>query len=436
MPAAPPEPQLHTLANGVALLVLRLPQASLSTLSVFVRSGSAHEPSRLAGISHLVEHMVFKGSATRSGRQINLDAERLGAELNAHTDKDHTAFHLCGLAEHTTDFVRMLGDLVLAPSFPADELDRERGVVLQELAEDEDDAVSAAYRLFDSACFGRHPVARPIIGQRRSLQAITRDDLLAYTRGQYSGCNTVLAVAGPLTPQAVLRAAEPVFGALPTGLPHTLPPVAYLGGLRTKAMAGSGQTQMVLGQALPALGTDDARATLAATVLGEGMSSPLMDRLRERLGLVYFAAASADLRLPGGQFIVEASCAAPQLEAVLRQTTTLLAELASSAQPDERERALNQLRVRWLRQGERPQRLLESMALDWLALGRVRPLAEQLQALQAVSAEAVRQWFETLAGAGLSMALTGRVVRGLRDQVPGWLAVPLAGAAGLQAQQA
>ena len=417
---------MHTLANGVTLLALSLPQAAVAHVSVFIRSGSAHEPVRLAGISHLVEHMVFKGSATRSGRQINLEAERLGAELNAHTDKDHTAFHLSGLTEHAGDFVRMLADLVLAPSFPADELDRERGVVLQELADDEDDPTSAAYRLFDAACFGRHAIARPVIGGERSLQAITRDDLLAYTRTRYTGCNMVVAMAGPWSPDELLAAAEPLFGAVPMGQPNTLAEVAYQGGLRTKTMAGGGQTQLMLGYALPSLGVDDARCQLAAALLGEGMSSPLLEQLRERRGLVYFAASSADLRSPCGQFIIEASTAPAKLGEVLQQTTRLLAVLAERAQPKELARARNQLRVRCLRQTEQPQRLMESLALDWLALGRLRGLPEQLRALDSVSAGAVRTLFATMAGQGASLALAGRLPRGLRPQLPGWMAVPLA----------
>src|SRR3954453_1049580 len=115
-----------TLANGVRVLTIRLPQLETACASVFIRSGSAHEAKALNGISHVVEHMVFKGTRTRDARRINLDAERLGAEVNAHTDKDHTAFHMRGLAADADVFVRMLGDIVLDPLFPAEELERER----------------------------------------------------------------------------------------------------------------------------------------------------------------------------------------------------------------------------------------------------------------------------------------------------------------------
>ena len=104
-----------------------------------MRTGSLHESPRLNGISHVVEHMAFKGTHERDCQRINLDAERLGAEVNAHTDKDHTAFHMRGLARHAGDFVRMLGDIVCNGSFPEAELERERQVILHEYVEDEDD---------------------------------------------------------------------------------------------------------------------------------------------------------------------------------------------------------------------------------------------------------------------------------------------------------
>src|SRR4051812_40087901 len=102
----PPAPLVHTLANGARVLLIDMPHLGSASVSVFVRSGSLHETARQNGINHVAEHMAFKGTLTRDAKRINLDAERLGAEVNAHTDKDHTAFHMSGLARHAPDFVR------------------------------------------------------------------------------------------------------------------------------------------------------------------------------------------------------------------------------------------------------------------------------------------------------------------------------------------
>src|SRR5262245_58664563 len=134
-----------TLGNGVRVVALRLPHFASAAVSVLVRSGSQHESARQNGISHFLEHMAFKGTRSRDCQQINLDAERLGAEVNAHTDKDHTAFHMRGLARDAATFVRMLGDIVRESTFPEAELERERQVLLHEYTEDADDAMATAF---------------------------------------------------------------------------------------------------------------------------------------------------------------------------------------------------------------------------------------------------------------------------------------------------
>src|SRR5947209_2795974 len=132
--ATDPDIAIATLPNGVRVVAIGQPHLETASASVFVRSGSQHENKRANGISHVVEHMAFKGTETRDCQQINLDAERLGADVNAHTDKDHTAFHMSGLARDAAPFVRMLGDIVRHPTFPEAELERERQLLLYEFS--------------------------------------------------------------------------------------------------------------------------------------------------------------------------------------------------------------------------------------------------------------------------------------------------------------
>ena len=405
-------PTLATLANGVRVVALPLPAAATASVAVFVNSGSAHEPRRLNGISHVVEHMLFKGSATRDARRINLDAERLGAEVNAHTDRDHTALYMRGLPEHAGDFARMLADLVAAPSFPADELERERQVLLQELAEDEDDPVSSAYKLFDAACYGLHPAALPVIGTRARVERLRRDDLARYVLQQYRGDNLVVGAAGAFDVDAFLREAGRAFTALAPGGSARIERPAYLGGVRTRAHAGSSQTHAVLGGAIaPRGGADEDAAALAAAVLGEGMSSPLLHALRETRGLAYHASASAEVQDLCGQFVIEASTAPERFDECLDAVIALLHAHAESIDAAELARARNQLRVRRLRDAEKPLARLEEAALDLFALQRVREPAEREAALEVLAADAVRGVFERLLEARLSLAVTGSLKR-------------------------
>ena len=407
-PSIPPT-TLATLPNGVRIIALPMPHLHTASVSVFLRSGSAHESRRLNGIGHVVEHMVFKGTAQRNSHQINLDAERLGAEVNAHTDKDHTAFHMRGLAGDAPRFVAMLADLVQHPTFPEDELARERQVLLQEVAEVEDDPMATAYKLFDGACYGLHPVAQPVIGSRANIERFTRDDLAGWVQQQFTGANVLVAAAGGINVDVMVRAAEQAFASLPQGHANTVTAPSFGGGLRARRVAGSSQAHVVLGFPIPALAHDDPAAEVAVALLGEGMSSPLMTELRERRGLVYHAACAADVLDLCGQFVIEASVAPDKLDELLRALAGLLRAQAQATDPVDLERARNQLAVRRLRVAERTARRLEEAALDWFSLGRVRDAAEHAARLDAVTAEQVRAVFQRLWAGPLALALTGRV---------------------------
>lgn len=412
--------QLVQLSNGVAVLTVPLPHARSCAVAVFVRWGSAHESRALSGIGHVLEHMAFKGTVTRDARRINLDAERLGAEVNAHTDKDHTAYHMRGLAGHAPELIGQLADIVRHATLPADELERERQVLLHEFTEDEDDPLSTAFKLFDRASFGLHAAAQPVIGTRANIERFTRDDLLGHLARGYTGCNVVVAAAGGIDVDAVRRAAEAGFGGMPRGTPNVVAEAAWQGGLRSKAQGGSSQTHLVLGFPLPTLrahGAADAGSRMAAAVLGEGMSSPLLDELRERRGLAYYSACSADVLEMCGQFVVEASTGAASIDELLDATLRLLVRHAERIDPEDLERARHQLAVRALRHEEKPLRLLEDAALEWFALGRVRSAGERADALAAQDAAAVRGVFERMLAAPPALALAGQVPRGSRERL-------------------
>jgi predicted Zn-dependent peptidase len=404
-------PLIETLPNGVRVVALPMPHLHTASVSVFVRVGSAHESRALNGIGHVLEHMAFKGTRERDAHRVNLDAERLGAEVNAHTDKDHTAYHMRGLGTHAPQFVAMLADIVRHATFPDDELAREREVLLQEVAEVEDDPMTIAYQQFDQACWGLHPAAQPVIGQRRVIERCTRAQLIEHVQQHYTGSNTVVAAAGAVQPDAVLRAAIDAFGDMPRGAPQPLPRAAYAGGIRVKRMDVGRQAHLVLGFPLAARGADDAASELAAAVLGDGMSSPLLLELREKRGLVYHAACNADRFEFGGQLAIEASFAPKHLNTVLREIMQLVRRHAGQVDPVDLERARSQVLVRLMRHDERLTQRTEDAALDLFALQRVRPAAERLAQVQAVSGDQVRAAFARMHAAGVSVALTGSVGR-------------------------
>jgi predicted Zn-dependent peptidase len=415
--------QTHSLPNGVRIVVLPMPHLRTAGVSVFVRTGSAHETRADNGISHVLEHMAFKGTVQRDVHRVNLDAERLGAEVNAHTDKDHTAYTMSGLGADAPQFVRMLADIVLHATFPADELERERGVILQEVAEVEDDPINVAFQLFDNACWGLHPAALPVIGQRRHIERFSRADLQAYVARQYTGANVVVAAAGAVDVAAVVREAEAAFGRMAAGTPNLVAAPAYEGGVRSKRMDGGSQSHLVMGFPVASLADEDAAADVAAALLGDGMSSPLLAELREKRGLVYHAACMADRFDFGGQLTIEASFAPAQIDAVLHEVVALLRRQAEGVEAVDLERARNQVTVRLLRDHEQPARAMETAALDLFVLGRVRTVAQRVDAVQAVTAPQVRTAFGRMLAAGPALAVTGNLPRGVSQRLEAGLAV-------------
>ena len=411
-------PRLATLPNGLRAVAISMPWRHTVSLGVFVRTGSLHESRLLNGISHVVEHMAFKGTRSRNCQRINLDAERLGAEVNAYTDKDHTAFHIEGLPRDLNTFVHLLSDIVLNSTFPEDELERERQVIQHEFTEVEDDPVEMAFQLFDRASFGLHPAGQPVIGNRANLKRFTRADLLTYVQRQYTAGNVVVAAAGPVDFDAYVAAVEAAFGAMPQGPANTLTGPSWLGGLKLRRMAGSPQCHTVLGFEAPSL-VDDRHVpyVLAAALLGEGMSSPLLDEIRERRGLAYHTACSADILPVAGQFVIEGSTAPAQAEEFLSAVSQLLHQHAESAiDPVGLERARNQIAVRSLRALSKPGKRLETAAQDLFNFDRLRDPHEWLAQVQSASADEVRGVFQRMLDSPAAVALAGGVPAKARER--------------------
>jgi predicted Zn-dependent peptidase len=408
---------LATLGNGVRVVAIPLPHLESASVSVFVHSGSAGESRKESGISHFVEHMAFKGTTGRSCQQINLDAEQLGADVNAHTDKDHTAYHMRGRARDAAVFVRMLGDIVLNSSFPEAELERERQVLLQEYIEDEEDPLSTAFKLFDRLSFGSHPAGLPVIGLKGNIGRFSRDDLLGFVESRYVGANVVVGAAGGIDPGRIVAAVEETFGGLRAGAPSFVAPPTHRGGTGSKAIAGLGQTHVVYGLPIPALADEAQHAHAVATALfGEGMSSPLLDEIRERRGLAYHVSCSADVSELAGQFVIEASTAPEHAEEFMVEMNRLLLQQADKIDATGLERAKNLIAVRRLRDWERTARRLEDAVLDVFALGRVRSRAEIAARIDAVGPLEVRRAFARMLAERPAVAIAGKLKKGLPEK--------------------
>ncbi len=401
-------PVLTTLDNGVRVVTIPMPHLRSASVAVFVRTGSRNESARLNGISHFLEHMAFKGTATRDVQAINLDAERIGADMNAYTSKDTTVYYLNGLGRDATRMLEMLADVVLHSTFPEAEIEREREVLLQELIEYEEDPQSVVSQLLDVAAYGKQPLARPIIGTKRHIERIARADLVEYVRHHYAGANVVVAAGGAVDAARVEQAAERLFGALPRGEENRGAAVEHLGGLQSRRRAGISQVYSSIGLPLPTLKQGHQAGALAATLFGGGMSAPLVDEVRERRGLAYHVASEAELSDVHGLLVIDAITQPDKLLEYMRTVGALLKQQAEGIAPQHLERARNQLLVQAVHKQERPFSAIEAAAEQLFVHGRLIDAQETVRQIEAVTAEEVRAVFEAVLTAKPAVGLASR----------------------------
>ena len=277
------------LDNGIRVLTESMRGVRSAATGVWVRQGSALEPAEMMGASHLLEHMVFRGTENRSRMEIALALESLGGSLNAYTSREHTGYEARVLANHLPQAVEVLSDLVRNPLLAQEDLDREKEVVSEEIATVEDTADDLVFELHGDRMWGGHPYGNSILGTRDSVSAISRDELAALHRGTYVGANLVVAAAGCVDHDAFVDLAEEWFGGIEPGSESERvadPREARPG---TERVARDlAQVHIVLGRNTPGRSHPDRFALiLLSAALGGGMSSRLFQHIREELALAY-----------------------------------------------------------------------------------------------------------------------------------------------------
>jgi predicted Zn-dependent peptidase len=410
---------LRTLANGVRLLAVPMPHVQSVSVGVFLRVGSRDETPASNGISHVLEHMAFKGTATRSVQAINLDAERLGADVNAFTGKDATGYFMTGLGRHADQLLRMTADIVLNSSFPAHELQRELEVIRQEAIEYDEDPQDSADDLLDRAIWGDAAMGMPVIGTIANIDGFSRSDLVRHVQSHYVAEKTVVAAAGNFDVAAWMALAAELFGAMPSALDPSVArppaPTAYVG--QAVARRFTQVSQVFLNIAYPVApawpdAVSEQRwrlvAAVAANLFGGGMSSPLADTVREKLGLAYTADATIDKGDVWANFVVHAVTTPDKLDALVTATGELLRAQAAAVDPVHLERAKNQLAVARVRAAERTYATMEQAVEELQASGSVLSLADALAMVEGIGADEVRAVFVRMLAHAPALAITGK----------------------------
>jgi zinc protease len=324
------------LANGLTLILKRDPSAALASVQVWVKTGSLHEGANLgAGLSHYLEHMLFKGTSRRQGREISATVQAHGGYINAYTTFDRTVYYIDLPSEHTTVAIDLLADAVLHSTLPADEAVKEKDVILREIAMTKDDPENRLWDTLFSTAFREHPYRQPIIGHQDVFAAVSRDDLVGYYQSRYVPNNLVVVVVGDIDLAATRAAVEQHFGTAPRAklgpvlVAEEPPQLAPRAEHRTEDVE---VTRAVLAWPIPGLAHEDAPVLdLLAMVLGHGDSSILWREIREEAGLVHTIDASSWNPGTVGLFCVSFTCDAAKRAAA--------------------ERGIHRVLARWLKRG-------------------------------------------------------------------------------------
>ncbi|HMN96100.1 MAG TPA: pitrilysin family protein [Phycisphaerales bacterium] len=385
-------PRFHhaTLSNGLTAIAEVDEAAHTAAAGFFVRTGARDEEQRLMGVSHFLEHMMFKGSAKRSAEEVNRDFDDLGADHNAFTTSELTAFHAHTLPERLSEAVEILAD-ILRPALRQADFDEEKGVILEEIAMYDDHPFWVLYEHAMEAHYGAHPLGHRVLGTTESIAALQRDEMERYFRDRYSADNTVVALAGRLDFDSIVAQLESLCGQWQRTAPTRLRPeppcerrVIHV------PFAKAGRHYEIM--AVPAPSAQDDRrhaAAVLAEILGGSDSSRLYWALEET-GIAEEAQAQYDARDGDGSFLLSFACpperAAEAREIVLRE----LGALADSLVDDDLVRARSRFATGTTFAGERPAGRMARLGQVWTALGRYESLESDLARIEAIRVEDLR----------------------------------------------
>jgi predicted Zn-dependent peptidase len=403
------------LPGGLRVLTETMPGVLSATLGIWVGVGSRDESPAVAGSSHFLEHLLFKGTGTRSALEIATAMDAVGGEMNAFTAKEHTCYYANVLASDLPLAVTLLSDLVTEARNTAADLESERTVVLEEIAMRDDEPSDAVHDLFAETLFGDTPLGRSVLGTVESIEALSRDDVDGWYRERYVPPSIVVTAAGRVDHQQVLDLVGAAFASRLSG--DTRPsPLRTGDGVTDKPARPSGliarkteQTHLLLGT--PAMGRLDDRRYAGAvldTAVGGGMSSRLFQEIREKRGLVYSVGSALSHYAGAGAFSVYAGCSKKRVPEVLRLIRAELDRVAAEGiTSEEVARSRGQLRGGLVLGLEDTGSRMSRLGKSELSYGEYLPVRKVLDRIDAVDENQVRDVAAELFSQETCLAVVG-----------------------------
>ncbi len=296
------------LDNGLTVVTEAMPHVRSVAVGIWLRRGSRHEQRVKGGISHFIEHMVFKGTTRRTQLEIAQEMDAIGGQTDAFTTKEYASFNAKVLDEHVPQVVDLLADIVLNPSFDSEELERERKVIFEEIKMVEDTPDDLVHEIFIESFWPDHPLGLPILGTRETVEALDREQLLRFFRETYTPSNLIVSAAGNLDHQKVVDLVDSHFRPLqqrPNGVHESPPSVDPAMRFREKDLE---QVHLVLGTVAPHQSHEDRYTSYVLnTILGGTMSSRLFQVIREKRGLAYSVGSGLSCYRDAGNLTIYAA---------------------------------------------------------------------------------------------------------------------------------
>ena len=299
-------PNIHKLNNGMTLITDHVNTVETVSVGMWNKVGARNERKEINGVAHLLEHMAFKGTKNRSAAQIAKEVELVGNSHNAYTSREITAYYMSGLKENVELSIDVISDILQFSTFDPKELDKERGVILQEIGMYADEPDSIVGDKFDELAYPNQPMGRSILGTSEIIKSISRDEVEGFMKSFYNPSKMVFSVSGNFDEDKIIKIVEEKFQNLPQGNDDYIPKSSYVGG-EYREEKNLEQVKLLLGFEGVDIHSDLYYATrVYSTLLGSGMSSRLFQEIREKRGLVYSIYSSGDFFSDSGIFYVYA----------------------------------------------------------------------------------------------------------------------------------
>jgi predicted Zn-dependent peptidase len=397
------------LDNGVRVVTERIPPLKSVTVGIWVNTGSRDESPDQAGYSHFLEHMFFKGTTTRSATDISREIDALGGEMNAFTTRETTTFYVKVLDQHLSQALDLLSDLFHRSRFGTKEIQKEKQVVLEEIRMVQDDPEDLVQELHTELVMGRHPLGRPILGQKSTIARLRRQDLLGYLETHYRPQEMVLAVAGNFDQHRLERTLARSFGRRRpvSPAPRKRWPPEVGGGviMRSKPLE---QVHLCVGVKGVAASHEDRYVAYALnSVLGGSVSSRLFQEVREKRGLAYSIYSCLSSYSDGGTITIYAGTRAREVERVLDLVRREIRRLAADGiERAELKRTRDQMKGSLMLSLESSHSRMNKLAKDELIAGGHSSLEDMLWEINAITEQRVWRLAQDLFAPG-TMAITG-----------------------------